>query len=103
MLTAFVFLGMFYYYIIYSKRLDKYYVGSTNNVEGRLRRHNSSNQGYTSKGKPWELKYYEVFEDRTSAIKREFQLKSYKDRRILEKLIESGSGSSVQDKFQTKD
>ena len=94
MLMAFVFSDMYYCYILYSKKLNRYYIGSTNNVEGRLHRHNTSNRGYTSTGKPWELKYYEVFEDRSSAIKREFQLKSYKDRSLLEKLIESDSGLS---------
>ena len=32
---------MYFTYILYSKNLDKYYVGSTNNLENRMERHNS--------------------------------------------------------------
>ncbi len=53
--------NMFYCYILYSERLDKYYIGSTNDLNGRLQRHNTSNHGFTSTGKPWELKYSESF------------------------------------------
>jgi len=63
---------MYYCYIIYSPQLDKYYIGSTNDVNGRLRRHNSSSRGFTSTGKPRVLKYFEEFENRTSTIKRRF-------------------------------
>ncbi len=78
---------MFYCYILYSPKLDKYYIGSTNNIEGRLQRHNSSNRGFTSTGKPWELKYYESFETRSEALEREMQLKKMKNRSFLEELI----------------
>ncbi len=78
----------YYCYIIYSTKLDKYYIGSTNNVEGRLRRHNSSNTGFTSTGKPWVIKYWEKFDNKTDAVKREFQLKSWKSRIKLEELIQ---------------
>ena len=66
---------MYFCYILYSEKLDKFYIGATGNLEGRLIRHNSSDKGFTSTGKPWELKYSEKFSDKTSAIKRELQLK----------------------------
>ena len=80
---------MFYCYILYSERLDKYYIGSTNNLFGRLQRHNTSNHGFTSTGKPWELKYSESFETKQEAIQREMQLKKLKSRKVLEELIEA--------------
>ena len=80
---------MFYSYILYSEKLDKYYIGSTSSLQGRLQRHNTSNKGFTSTGKPWVLKYFEVFESKHDAIKREFQLKSWKDRTKLVGLISS--------------
>jgi putative endonuclease len=52
---------MFYCYILYSEKLDKYYIGCTSDVNGRISRHNSSNHGFTSTGKPWILKYSEAF------------------------------------------
>lgn len=75
-------------YILYSAKLDKYDIGSTSNIKGRLRCHNSSNKGFTSAGKPWELKYFEEFTDKTLAIERELLLKKYKSRDYLEEPIE---------------
>jgi len=67
---------MYYCYILYSKKLDKHYIGSTRDLGGRLQRHNTSNHGFTSTGKPWEIKYFERFEKKTEALKRETQLKN---------------------------
>ena len=77
-------------YILYSEKLDKYYIGSTGDLEGRLQRHNSSNHGFTSTGKPWIMKYSEVFENKTLALKRELQLKNWKNRNAIEELISVG-------------
>ncbi|MFB6343545.1 GIY-YIG nuclease family protein [Saccharicrinis sp. FJH62] len=47
---------MYYVYILYSKSADKYYVGSTGNIEQRLYQHNNSAVNkFTSKYRPWEL------------------------------------------------
>ena len=78
---------MYYCYILYSEKLDKYYIGSTGDLEGRLQRHNTSNHGFTSTGKPWIMKYSEVFENKTLALKRELQLKNWKNRNAIEELI----------------
>ena len=80
-------MNMHYCYILYSAKLDKYYIGSTGDLEGRLQRHNTSNQGFTSTGKPWILKYSESFETKAGALKRELQLKSWKNRATIEDLI----------------
>ena len=81
---------MFYCYILYSQKLDKYYIGSTGNLDGRLQRHNTSNTGFTSTGKPWEIKYFETFETKPGAMKREQELKKWKNRAIIEELINKG-------------
>jgi putative endonuclease len=78
---------MFYCYILYSEKLDKYYIGSTHNLNGRLQRHNTSNHGFSSIGKPWILKYYESFETKPEALQRELQLKKWKSRKALEDLL----------------
>ena len=78
---------MYYCYILYSEKLDKFYIGSTNNISGRLQSHNTSNKGFTSTGKPWIIVFSEEFDDRKSAIKRESQLKKWKNRKALEELI----------------
>ena len=81
---------MYYCYILYSEKLDKYYIGSTGDLEGRLQRHNTSNHGFTSTGKPWIMKYSQVFENKTLALKRELQLKNWKNRNAIEELISVG-------------
>jgi len=82
---------MFYCYILYSQKIDKYYIGSTGNLEGRLQRHNTSNIGFTSTGKPWEIKCFETFETKQAAMKRELELKKWKNRVLIEELINKGN------------
>ncbi|WP_394699991.1 GIY-YIG nuclease family protein [uncultured Draconibacterium sp.] len=53
-----------------------------------MSRHNSSNKGFTSTGKPWQLKYFETFEQRSDALHREIQLKKWKSRDAILNLIE---------------
>jgi len=79
---------MFYCYILYSQKLDKFYIGSTGDIEGRIQGHNSSNRGFTSSGRPWELKYYEAFEEKSDVMKRGAQLKRWTSRRVILALIE---------------
>ena len=81
---------MFYFYILYSKTLDKYYIGHTSeSLEERLRKHLSNHSGYTSGGKDWEVVYSEMFDDKSSAYKRELEVKKWKSRIRVEKLISS--------------
>ena len=77
----------YFVYILYSKELDKYYVGSTKEIESRLEKHLSNHKGFTSKAKDWELKYEEQYNSNTEAVKREMQIKRWKSRKLIEKLI----------------
>ena len=83
---------MWYVYIIYSKKIDRYYVGYTDDLEWRLERHNSGWGKYTRRGVPWKLKYTESFERKTEAIKREQEIKKKKSRNYIEKLISHAGG-----------
>jgi predicted GIY-YIG superfamily endonuclease len=40
---------MYYFYIIYSATLDRYYTGYTLNLEERIRKHNTGHNGHTGK------------------------------------------------------
>ena len=82
---------MYAVYILYSSKLDKFYVGSSADVRGRLRRHNSHSKGFTATGRPWILVYTEEFTEKQEAETREKQLKSWKNRVRLEALIKKGS------------
>ncbi|HLW30988.1 MAG TPA: GIY-YIG nuclease family protein [Aequorivita sp.] len=80
---------MYFLYILYSIHLDRYYVGSTEDISMRLKEHLWSHKGFTSKAKDWELKYSESFESKIEAMARERQIKKWKSRRLIEKLISS--------------
>jgi putative endonuclease len=73
---------MFYIYILYSPGADKYYVGHTDDVDRRLQEHNElSDQSYTSKYRPWELKIsLPIGVDRGLALKIEKHIKRQKSR-----------------------
>lgn len=62
---------MWFVYILYSKRIDKYYIGITDNLELRLERHNQGWGKFTKGGIPWKLVYSEKFASKQEAMKRE--------------------------------
>lgn len=77
-----------YLYILYSKKLDRYYSGQTKQVENRLVKHNKGHSLATRAGAPWELVKTIEFETKTQAIVAENWLKKMKSRRIIEQLID---------------
>ena len=78
---------MYYTYILFSKSKNKYYIGSTSNLEERLNKHNSNHKGYTGNTNDWEVVYSEKFESTQEARLRESQIKKWKSRVMIEKLI----------------
>ncbi len=74
---------MFYVYLIFSKKLNKKYIGMTDDLRKRLGEHNSGKSNFTSKGMPWELTYYEVFKNKKDALREESFLKTGKGRERL--------------------
>ncbi len=79
----------YYIYILYSENLDKFYIGSTENIPTRMKEHLWKHKGFTSKAKDWELKYSESLTSKTEATMRERQIKKWKSRKMIEKLINS--------------
>jgi putative endonuclease len=79
--------GNFYTYILYSEVINKYYIGSTENLEKRLLDHNAGMSTFTKRGIPWRLVYFEVFETRKEALNREYEIKNKKSKRYIEYLI----------------
>jgi putative endonuclease len=82
---------MFYYiYILKSKRNNSFYVGSCENIKNRLEQHNNGESSSTKRFIPWELIYSERYNILSEARKREYQIKSWKKRSAIEKLINLG-------------
>ncbi len=80
---------MFTMYIIQSLTKGMYYIGSTDNLEKRLVKHNKGYSRYTKGKGSFKLVYKEEFARRSEAKKREYYLKSLKSRKALEKLIKA--------------
>jgi putative endonuclease len=81
---------IYWVYIIYSKSIDKYYVGQTKDVYARLSEHIvDKNLGAAD----WELKYLEEFPNRSKAVKRETDIKRKKRRTYIEWLINSNKSA----------
>ena len=75
---------MYVVYILFSKSSLKYYTGQTNNIDNRLKRHNSGLSLSTKNGKPWDLIYNIEASMRSEAILLEQKIKKREAKRYLE-------------------
>ena len=72
--------------------MNKFYVGFTSeSLVERLRKHNSNHKGFTGGLGDWELRFSETYNDKKAATKREKEIKNWKSRKLIEKLISAGS------------
>ncbi len=77
-----------YLYIIRSKATGKYYIGESENPETRLKYHNREGKGYTQRFRPWALVYQCEFGTRKEVLRAEKKVKSWKNRRMIERLVQ---------------
>jgi putative endonuclease len=68
----------YYVYVIWSPRARRFYIGLSENPQGRLAQHNQSGRGWTARHAPWQLVYSECCENYSLAKRRELQLKAQK-------------------------
>jgi putative endonuclease len=77
-------------YILKSLSAGRFYIGSTGDLEKRINLHNSKRANWTKRYQPWVLIYFEEFDTRSEAVRRERFLKSEKNiKRFLEKKANS--------------
>lgn len=67
---------MYYAYILKSLKDNKYYYGSTGNLNSRLKEHNYGHLRSTKGHRPYKIHYYELFKNKSAALKRELFFKS---------------------------
>ena len=82
----------YHLYILQREKDGSYYVGTTNNLDDRVRRHKEGRVKYTKPKRPWKLVYHEEYLDRSAAMKREYEIKSHKRKGYVENLIKESSG-----------
>ena len=79
---------MYFFYILYSKQLDQFYIGHCQNIQDRLERHLTNHKGFTAKAKDWKVVYTEDFQDKSQAYARERQVKKWKSKAAILELIQ---------------
>jgi putative endonuclease len=78
-----------YTYILFSQKINKYYIGSTTDLDRRMMEHNRGKEKFTSTGIPSILVYKEAFELLANARQRELFIKKQKSRKYIGKLMAS--------------
>jgi len=77
----------YHLYILQSETTKRYYVGQSVDLHGRVAYHNANYSLSLKNRGPWKLIYSEQYASRSEAVRRERQIKSWKDRRMIEKLL----------------
>ena len=96
---------MYYLYILYSEKYDKYYVGQTKDLERRVVEHNASEKNtYTSKYRPWNLaKSFQIGESLGLSRKVENYIKGQKSRKFIERLLELEDIDRIISRYKEKE
>lgn len=80
---------MYCVYILKSEANGSYYVGSTHDKDARLKMHNAGLVKSTKRYMPWDMVYSENHPSLKEARAKELQIKSWKKRSAIERLINS--------------
>jgi putative endonuclease len=90
-------------YIIFSEKLNKYYVGESENVDVRIRQHNNGyfESSFTSTSYDWSLFLTIDCKSRIQARKIESHIKKMKSRKYIENLkVYSEMVSKLKEKYR---
>jgi putative endonuclease len=89
---------LFYAYVIRSINFSFLYKGHCEDLEKRLKQHNAGKTVSIRKYIPFELVYFEAFQTREEAIRRERYFKSSAGRRFIKaKMSDSEDAGSLPD------
>ncbi|MDO8676201.1 MAG: GIY-YIG nuclease family protein [Candidatus Azambacteria bacterium] len=82
---------MFYVYILKSQKYNWKYIGSCVDLRKRFLEHNSGKVRSTKARKPYNLVYYEAYNNKAVALKREIELKhnSSKKEELFKRIFEN--------------
>ena len=80
---------MHYTYILFSKKLKKFYIGSTSDLRRRIIEHNKGLSPFTASGMLWKMVHYQAFLEKEDALREEIFLKTGKGRERRKYLLKS--------------
>ena len=70
---------IYYTYILESETSGILYIGQTDNLDARIKRHNYGGSVFTRNKGPWKLLHHFTFQTRAEAIATEKKLKNFKN------------------------
>ena len=78
---------MFYVYILQSISTKRFYVGQCDHLIERFHEHQNGYNKSTRNRGPWWMPYYECFNTRSGAVKREREIKNKKSSKSIRAII----------------
>ncbi len=84
---------MSYWTYVLQNQAGKFYIGHTEDLEGRVAGHNSPEPGrgrYTHKNGPWQIVWSEAHSSRADAMRREKEIKAMKSARWIRENLLNG-------------
>ena len=72
----------FFVYILYSEKFDKHYIGQTDSIHTRIKRHNLGTEKSTKPYRPWILLWNSTKSSRSEALELEKKLKNLSKERL---------------------
>lgn len=85
-----------YWVYVLENELSRWYIGSTGNLEFRLKRHNNQRVKSTKNRGIWNIIYKENCKTRSEVMRREEYLKSGAGRKLLKDLLNQQSSVVAQ-------
>ena len=73
----------FFAYVLKSEKDGRYYYGSTEDLDLRLKKHNNGQVRATKGRRPFVVHYFEIFNSRSEAFRRELFFKTIEGYRWL--------------------
>jgi putative endonuclease len=79
-------------YILQSESSNRFYIGSTQDLDRRLSEHARGHTASTRGRRPWKLVYTESFETLLEAHRRELEIKAWKSSKKIVTLLAASAG-----------
>ena len=81
----------YYIYILYSHKLKRYYIGTSDDPKRRLLEHNEVkyDKAFSAKGIPWEMKLYYACKSSSNAYELERFIKRMKSKVFIERVLQN--------------
>ena len=84
-----VYSGRYFVYVLLSEKDKQFYIGMTKDLERRFSEHNAGKTKSTAKRRPLVLVYFEAYQVKKDAMKRERYFKQTKGKAVLRNMLKN--------------